>query len=180
VTVFIYGTSFSSNEKAKVSNRTISFDENWRFLKDNPQGSEKPGFDDSSWRTLDLPHDWSIEDLPDQDGINVIGPFSKASPGKMGTGYFIGGTAWYRKSFTISKEDKDKIAYLLFEGVYMNSDVWINGKHLGNHPYGYTSFYYDITPFLNPAGNASILFQFSRQRGGLDSEVYPILSGYLI
>jgi beta-galactosidase len=155
--VFIYGTSFSSKEKTAVSNRTISFDENWHFIKDNPAGAETPGFDDSGWRTLDLPHDWSIEDLPDQDGVNVIGPFSKVSPGKMGTGYFIGGTAWYRKSFTISKEDKDKIAYLLFEGVYMNSDVWINGKHLGNHPYGYTSFYYDITPFLNPAGQPNVV-----------------------
>ena len=140
-----------------MSNRTISFDENWHFIKDNPAGAETPGFDDSGWRTLDLPHDWSIEDLPDQDGVNVIGPFSKVSPGKMGTGYFIGGTAWYRKSFTVSKEDKDKIAYLLFEGVYMNSDVWINGKHLGNHPYGYTSFYYDITPFLNPAGQPNVV-----------------------
>ena len=155
--VFIYGTSFSSKEKAAVSDRTILFDENWHFIKDNPAGAETPGFDDSGWRTLDLPHDWSIEDLPNQDGVNVIGPFSKASPGKMGTGYFIGGTAWYRKSFTISKEDKDKIAYLLFEGVYMNSDVWINGKHLGNHPYGYTSFYYDITPFLNTAGQPNVV-----------------------
>jgi beta-galactosidase len=75
----------------------------------------------------------------------------------MGTGYFIGGTAWYRKRFTIGKDDKDKIAYLQFDGVYMNSDVWINGKHLGNHPYGYTSFYYDITPFLNSAGQPNVV-----------------------
>ena len=75
----------------------------------------------------------------------------------MGTGYTVGGTAWYRKLFTIGKADKDKIAYLQFEGVYMNSDVWINGKHIGNHPYGYTSFYYDITPFLNPAGQPNVV-----------------------
>ena len=87
IPVFIFGTSFSSKDKSAVSNRTISFDENWRFLKDNPQGAEIPGFDDSGWRTLDLPHDWSIEDLPNQDGVNVVGPFSKTSPGKMGTGY---------------------------------------------------------------------------------------------
>lgn len=156
--VLILGSPFGSKDKTAISSkRTISFDENWHFIKDNPAGAETPGFDDSGWRTLDLPHDWSIEDLPDQDGINVIGPFSKLSPGKMGTGYFIGGTAWYRKSFTVSKEDKDKIAYLLFEGVYMNSDVWINGKHLGNHPYGYTSFWYDITPFLNPAGQPNVV-----------------------
>lgn len=108
-----------------------------------------------NWRTVDLPHDWSIEDLPDQKKDSIIGPFSRASIGKMGTGYTIGGTAWYRKSFTIGKEGKDKIAYLQFDGVFMNSDIWINGKHVGNHPYGYTSFYYDITPYLNPAGQSN-------------------------
>ena len=145
------------NPEPLDKSRTTSFDVGWRFIKDNPLGAENPGFDDSGWRTLDLPHDWSIEDLPNQDCINVIGPFSKESIGKMGTGYTIGGTAWYRKSFTIGKDDKDKIAYLKFDGVYMNSDVWVNGKHLGNHPYGYTSFYYDITPFLNPAGQPNIV-----------------------
>jgi beta-galactosidase len=132
--------------------RVISFDQGWRFLKDNPSGAEKPDFNDAGWRTLDLPHDWSIEDLPGQKEDSVIGPFSKKSIGKMSTGFTIGGTAWYRKTFTIDKADKNKIVYLQFDGVYMNSDVWINGKHIGNHPYGYTSFYYDITQFLNPAG----------------------------
>jgi beta-galactosidase len=155
--IFIYGTSFSSKEKAAVSNRTISFDENWHFIKDNPAGAETPGFDDSGWRTLDLPHDWSIEDLPNQDGVNVVGPFSKASLGKMYTGYMVGGTAWYRKHFTIDKASKDKRAYLQFDGIYMNSDVWINGKHVGNHLSGYTSFWYDITPYLNPAGETNIV-----------------------
>ena len=70
----------------------------------------------------------------------------------MGTGYTIGGTAWYRKEFTIDSKDKDKIVYLQFDGVYMNSDVWVNGKHAGNHPYGYTSFYYDITPYPEQGG----------------------------
>lgn len=83
VPVYIYGTSFSSKDNTAVSNRTNSFDENWRFIKNNPSGAENPGFDDSGLRTLDLPHDWSIEDLPNQDGINIIGPFSKASIGKM-------------------------------------------------------------------------------------------------
>ena len=156
--VLILGSPFGSKDKAAIRVKGRSHLMKTGVLsKTIPQGAETPGFDDSGWRTLDLPHDWSIEDLPDQDGVNVIGPFSKVSPGKMGTGYFIGGTAWYRKSFTVSKEDKDKIAYLLFEGVYMNSDVWINGKHLGNHPYGYTSFWYDITPFLNPAGQPNVV-----------------------
>ncbi len=148
----------SNLQKSKENNtRTTSFDEGWRFIKDNPSGAEAPSFDDSKWRTLDLPHDWSIEDLPNQLKDSIIGPFSKASIGKMGTGYTIGGTAWYRKNFTISKEDKDKTAYLMFDGVYMNSDVWVNGKHVGNHPYGYTSFYYSISPYLNPAGQANTI-----------------------
>lgn len=135
--------------------RTTSFDEDWQFIKDNPSGAETTTFDDSKWRMLDLPHDWSIEDLPGQIPDSIIGPFSKAAIGKMGTGYTIGGTGWYRKHFTISKEDEDKTAYLMFEGVYMNSDVWVNGKHVGNQPYGYNSFYFDITPYLNPAGQSN-------------------------
>lgn len=141
-----------TNATKDLNSRTLSFDEGWLFMKDNPAGAENPSFDDAQWRQVDLPHDWSIEDLPGQTPDSIIGPFSKASIGKMGTGYTIGGTAWYRKKFTIEKKDREKIAYLLFDGVYMNSDVWINGKHIGNHPYGYTSFYYDITPYLNPAG----------------------------
>jgi beta-galactosidase len=154
--MLISNTAFINLEPVDKS-RTTSFDMGWRFIKDNPKGAETPGFNDSAWRTLDLPHDWSIEDLPNQDGVNVIGPFSKESIGKMGTGYTVGGTAWYRKSFTVDKADKDKIAYLQFDGVYMNSDVWINGKHIGNHPHGYTSFWYDITPYLNAAGQTNVV-----------------------
>jgi len=145
-------------------NRTILFDEDWRFIKDDPEDAESPSFDDSIWRLIDLPHDWSIEDLPNQSD-SVIGPFSKSSIGKMRTGYTIGGTSWYRKTFTIDKADSEKVAYLTFDGVYMNSDVWINGKHVGNHPYGYTSFYYDITPYLNPAGQPNVVAVHVKNEG---------------
>ncbi|MGC1391551.1 MAG: glycoside hydrolase family 2 TIM barrel-domain containing protein [Bacteroidales bacterium] len=148
-------TSCYSQQNNKVENRTTSFDGDWLFIKDNPPGAETPAFEDSKWRTLDLPHDWSIEDLPGQIPDSIVGPFSKAAIGKMGTGYTIGGTAWYRKHFSISKVEQNKTAYLMFDGVYMNSDLWVNGKHVGNHPYGYTSFYYDITPYLNPAGQTN-------------------------
>jgi beta-galactosidase len=158
--VFIFLLPLASSCKQMKMNenkRTALFDDNWRFIKDNPTGAENLVFDDSKWRIVDLPHDWSIEDLPNQNGDSIVGPFSMASIGEMGTGYTIGGTAWYRKSFVIDKADKDKITYLQFDGVYMNSDVWINGKHIGNHPYGYTSFYYDITPYLNPAGQSNVV-----------------------
>jgi beta-galactosidase len=151
------GISGCNKMNTMESTRTTSFDQGWRFIKENPSSAENPAFDDSKWRIVDLPHDWSIEDLPNQTVDSIIGPFSKASIGKMFTGYTMGGTAWYRKHFTIDKADKDKIAYLQFDGVYMNSDVWVNGKHVGTHPYGYTSFYYDITPFLNPSGEQNIV-----------------------
>ncbi|MQY77825.1 MAG: glycoside hydrolase family 2, partial [Bacteroidetes bacterium] len=116
-------------------------------------------------RIVDLPHDWSIEDLPDQKEDSVRGPFSKSSPGKMMTGFTVGGTGWYRKSFTINPNDVNKIIYLQFDGIYMNADVWVNGKHLGYHPNGYTSFYYNITSYLNPGGQPNIIAIRVRNEG---------------
>lgn len=138
--------------------RTRPFDSGWSFKKDDmASGPEKTSFDDSNWRKVDLPHDWSIEDLPNQIADSIVGPFSKASVGKHNTGYVVGGTAWYRNTFKVSKENQGKTVYIQFDGVYMNSDVWINGHHLGNHPYGYTSFYYDLTPFLKPVGTDNVI-----------------------
>ncbi|WP_346854539.1 glycoside hydrolase family 2 TIM barrel-domain containing protein [uncultured Draconibacterium sp.] len=137
--------------------RTESFDDGWHFIKADPSGAELAYFDDSGWRTLDLPHDWSIENLPDQVADSVSGPFSKASVGKMSTAYTLGGTGWYRKNFTLSKNDDGKIIYLRFDGVYMISDVWVNGEFVGNNANGYTSFNYDITPFLNPTGQSNVV-----------------------
>ena len=137
--------------------RAISFDRNWRFRKDTLTGAEKPEYSDKDWRLLNLPHDWSIEDLPNQKDGEVQGPFTKASVGKAATGYTEGGIGWYRKTFTLNKTYQDKKTYILFDGVYMNADVWINGHHLGNHPYGYTSFSYDLSNFLNPVGKPNII-----------------------
>lgn len=151
--------------------RTLSFDDGWRFMKDSIAGAENPGFNDASWRIISVPHDWSIEDLPGQNGDDIIGPFSKLSVDKMSSGYTVGGIGWYRKSFTIKPEDKSKIAYLQFDGVYMNSDVWINGKHLGFHPYGYTPFNYNITSFLNAPGKPNVVAVRVRNKG-LNSRWY--------
>lgn len=157
ISIFIGITSCSTQPKTEVVSRTTSFDDNWRFLRDSIQGAENPDFNDSNWRTLDVPHDWGVEDLPGQNGVDIIGPFDKNAIDRMSSGYLVGGTGWYRKSFTVNEQDKDKIAYLQFDGVYLNSDVWLNGKHLGFHPYGYTPFYYDITSFLNPAGQVNVV-----------------------
>jgi len=137
--------------------RAISFDRNWRFRKDTLTGAEKPQYSDKDWRLLNLPHDWSIEDLPNQKDGEVQGPFTKASVGKAANGFTEGGIGWYRKTFTLNKTYQGKKTYILFDGVYMNSDVWINGHHLGNHPYGYTSFSYDLTNFLNPVGKPNVI-----------------------
>src|SRR3954469_23435602 len=122
------------------------FDDNWKFIKSDIPNGEKENISDNNWRTVELPHDWSIEDLPDQ-GDSVIGPFTTKSVGATATGYTVGGTAWYRKHFTLNNTANKKVT-IYFDGVYMNSDVWINEHHLGNHPYGYTAFYYDLTPYL--------------------------------
>jgi beta-galactosidase len=140
-------------------------------MKDTLSGAESPDFNDSGWRIIAVPHDWSIEDLPGQNGVDIIGPFDKSAIDKGTTGYMVGGTGWYRKNFTIREEDKDKIACLQFDGVTVKSDVWLNGKHLGFHPYGYTPFYYDITSYLNPPGEPNIV-AVRVQNEGMNSRWY--------
>jgi len=148
---------FSVFELRAQDSRAISFDKTWRFKKDTLVGAESPAYNDSGWRTLDLPHDWSIEDLPNQKEGEVQGPFTKASIGKAATGFTEGGIGWYRKKFKLDKAYKGKHIYILFDGVYMDADVWINGHHLGNHPYGYTSFSFELTKYLNPVGKLNLI-----------------------
>ncbi len=140
-----------------IASRTIPFDDRWLFIKDSISDAEQVSYDDHKWRKVDLPHDWSIEDLPNQKPGEIIGPFDKNAVGSSPTGFTDGGTGWYRKRFVLGKESQDKLVSIDFDGVYMNSDVWLNGHHLGNHPYGYTPFYYDLTAYLNPAGQENLL-----------------------
>jgi beta-galactosidase len=120
--------------------RKILFDEGWRFHRGNITNDEQVNLKDNDWRNVDLPHDWSIEDLP-----GTQSPFSPDAINGVSVGFTTGGIGWYRKTFTLPVKQQNKRISILFDGVYMNADVWINGVHLGNHPYGYTSFYYDIT-----------------------------------
>ncbi len=151
---------------AQGENRVLPFNDGWRFHRGDAQGADAASFDDSAWRALDVPHDWTIEDLPTHadegrgaewtGGVTPLrtGPFDMyESEGQMATGWTVGGIGWYRKSFDRPSLPESGRAELRFEGVYMNSDVWINGVHLGNHPYGYTEFAYDITPHLKDGGN---------------------------
>ncbi|CAD0001829.1 glycoside hydrolase family 2 TIM barrel-domain containing protein [Flavobacterium chungangense] len=118
--------------------KVINFDKDWQFTKGEVANAENPSFDDTKWRTLNVPHDWSIE-----------GPYDKTNPTARGGGYLPAGIGWYRKTFKIDKEDVKKLITIEFDGVMANSDVWINGQHLGKRPYGYISFAYDLTPYLN-------------------------------
>ncbi len=123
-----------------VVGQPILFDNDWRFHRGGAQRAEMPEFDDSKWRKLDLPHDWSIEDLP-----GTQSPFDPNAVGQVSTGFTVGGTSWYRKTFALPADAKNKQIYIQFDGIYMNADIWVNGTLVGNHPYGYTSFWFDIT-----------------------------------
>lgn len=122
------------------------FENQWRFFKGKARGAKTVSFDDSKWRTLNLPHDWSIE-----------GPFDEKDPSGKNGGYLPGGQAWYRKTFTLPTEHDGKRVVVEFDGVYMNATVWLNGHKLGAHAYGYTSFYFDLTPYLTFGKEKNVL-----------------------
>lgn len=115
-----------------------TFDFGWRFTRGDPVGAAEVSFDDASWRQLDLPHDWSIE-----------GPYEENAPTSGPGGYLPTGIGWYRKRFVIPERDRGRIALLEFDGVYQNSEVWINGHYLGKRPYGFVPFAYELTSFLH-------------------------------
>jgi NOL1/NOP2/fmu family ribosome biogenesis protein len=118
----------------------LDFNSGWKFYKGDVKDGQNVSFDDSGWRNLDLPHDWSIE-----------GPFSAEFA--SGTGFLPGGIGWYRKSFILPGTTKERKVFISFGGIYNNSEVWINGVLLGKRPNGYISFQYDLTPYLKPAEN---------------------------
>jgi beta-galactosidase len=150
-------------QKGEISvNRERNFNDNWKFILDSLPTldgltPDHPEYNDSHWLMIDLPHDWSIAHLTAKDTSIRIGPFAINSPGATSTGYALGGTAWYRKHFILNHADKGKLVALRFDGVYMETEVWVNGQHAGSHVYGYTPFNMDITPFLNDPGTNNII-----------------------
>lgn len=122
----------------KAQNKSrINFNKGWKFRLDSLLPYSEPRINDTGWRSLTLPHDWSIE-----------GSFSKDNPATADGGALPGGIGWYRKTFMISQADRNKLVFIDFDGVYRNSEVWINGHYLGKRPNGYISFRYDLTPYL--------------------------------
>jgi beta-galactosidase len=122
------------------------FTTGWRFLQADAPGAEKLAFNDSTWASVTLPHDWSI-----------AGPFKQDAPSRGAGAYAPTGIGWYRKTFTVPAADASPTAarrtFIVFDGVMANSDVYLNGELLGHRPYGYVSFYYELTPHLHPGSN---------------------------
>ena len=118
-----------------VSRQVQDFDFDWKFVKADVPAAIATNYDDTGWRDVQVPHDWSIE-----------GPYSDEYA--SGTGFLPGGIGWYRKSFTLDASLKGQRVAIEFDGVYNNSEVWINGHYLGKRPFGYISFHYDLTDYV--------------------------------
>src|SRR3989442_5281225 len=125
---------------------TINFNKDWRFNLGDVTNGQAPDLNDSKWRALNLPHDWSIE-----------GEFSEKNPAGFNGGALPGGIGWYRKTFVLPVSANGKSVFIDFDGVYRNSEVWINGHYLGKRPYGYISFEYDLSTYLNYGNQRNVL-----------------------
>ena len=127
-----YGAApLPTSQRGGVERKQL-FDADWQFSGDS-----------TTWRTVNLPHDWSIE-----------GDFDKDAPAGHDGAYLPTGKGWYRKEFQVSSSKfQDQKLRLYFEGVYMNAEVYVNGQKAGGHPYGYSSFFVDITPYAKIGQN---------------------------
>ncbi|NJB81785.1 beta-galactosidase GalB [Wenyingzhuangia aestuarii] len=155
--LFILISSCSTQEK-NTSVKDLNFNSDWLFLKDSING-EKADLNDTDWRKLDLPHDWAIE-----------GPFSNEHNARTG-GLPVTGTAWYRKHFTVDKQYSNKVISVEFDGAMNNAKVWLNGNYIGERPYGYIGFEFDLTPYIKYGQNNVISVQLSPK--DLSARWYP-------
>ena len=139
ISVFFLTLSLSISYAQRIE---TNFNNNWNFILEDDTAFSNENYDDSQWTVLNVPHDWSFE-----KGVR------KGGDQGQGGGYHDGGIGWYRKDFNINKESLSNINYINFDGVYMNSEVWVNGNYLGKRPYGYISFRYDISKLLKAGKN---------------------------
>nr|WP_314896268.1 beta-galactosidase GalB [uncultured Flavobacterium sp.] len=128
----------SKGGKTDLNSRKINFNSGWSFHLNDSIKDKDTINSTTTWRTLNLPHDWSIE-----------GKFDEKSPAGYGGGALNGGLGWYQKTFKVDTANKTKTTSIIFDGVYRNSEVWINGHYLGKRPNGYIGFQYDLSPYLN-------------------------------
>ena len=139
----------ATNDEVKqlIEDRKVEFNQNWHFkLNANAKDAVKPDADVTSWKKLDLPHDWSI-----------YNDFDHNSPAQNEGGQLNGGDAWYRKTFKLDEEDLNKNVRITFDGVYMDSQVYVNGQLVGHYPNGYNQFSYDITDYLHKDGRENVV-----------------------
>jgi beta-galactosidase len=138
---FIVQLSFAQSPRS-----ILNFNKGWKFFLGNDSSAISLNYNDAKWRVLDLPHDWSIE-----------GKFSETHPATNQGGALPGGIGWYRKTFTVPVAAKNKIVSIEFDGVYQNSEVWINEHYLGKRPNGYISFQYQLTPHLKFGNEKNVI-----------------------
>ena len=143
VIVILTGWLSSSAQSAR---KVENFDSSWKFMLGDDSLAKNNTFNDNKWRTLDLPHDWSIE-----------GSFSPKNPSTPSAGGLPTGIGWYRKTFNLPLSSKSKNIIINFDGVYRNSEVWINGHYLGKRPNGYISFNYDLTGYLKFGNQSNVI-----------------------
>lgn len=136
--ILILVMAFACKKSEEAIRVRADFNAQWKFQLEDSENFKEAGYNDDNWRILNLPHDWSIE-----------GKFSKDHPAGIGGGALPGGIGWYRKSFVLPEADAQKRIYITFDGVYHNSEVFINGHFLGKRPNGYIGFQYDMTDYLN-------------------------------
>ena len=140
--VFVSAAAFNASAQRSMA----AFNGDWKFLLGDDSAARQENYNDDHWRKLDLPHDWSIE-----------GTFSKDHPTTFNQAALPAGIGWYRKSFSIPSGLKEKKVYIIFDGVYRNSEVWINGHYLGKRPNGYIQFRYELTPFLKTGKEKNVI-----------------------
>lgn len=133
--------------QAQINPRKVElFNSDWKFYLGDDKEAKNETYNDSQWRQLTLPHDWSIE-----------GAFNENNPTGQAGGGLPAGIGWYRKTFIVPVSSQSKDVFVDFDGVYCNSEVWINGHYLGKRPNGYISFQYNITPFLHYGAEKNVM-----------------------
>src|SRR5689334_12697573 len=142
ITAFVFG-SFS---KLTAQTSRINFNDNWKFYLGDDSMAREQSYNDTKWRALNLLHDWSIEV-----------DFSEKHPTKFNQDALPAGIGWYRKSFTVPESSKEKKTWIIFDGIYRNSEVWINGHFLGKRPNGYIGFRYDLSPYLKYGAEKNLI-----------------------
>jgi len=157
--LFLFCCFCPSPADAQDAEQNILFNSGWKFMKGDAAGAERPAYNDQNWRAVSLPHDWSIE-----------GPFDEKWASS--TGYLPGGIAWYRKTFTLKPAAPGEKTFIYFDGVYKNSEVWINGHYLGKRPNGYVSFQYELSKYLNKTGSNTLAVKVDHTKFA-DSRWYP-------